>query len=409
MRRTELPESSPEEAGHQAAAPDTGTGGAAVFPRWWVWPLAAYLVLRLVDAAMIIVAGHNTGPGSASAGYLTTATNWDGQWYRQIAETGYPATLPRDPSGAVRENTWAFFPAYPMTVRLLMALTGLGFPVAAVLISLVGGAVATLLIYQLIAPVTDRLGARLLVIMLNTVICAPVFQIAYTEGMALALLAGTLLALQARRLGLTAVLVLALSLTRGVVLPLAPVFAIVAVVRWRHGARRREVIQTSILSAGALAATFLWPTIAGLVTGEPKAYLLTQESWDPGVGTLPVVRLIERVHSAGGSSLLGVSVALTFTVGVVLVLVAGQRQRLLRLWSGTYALYLLAAIDWKVTIIRYFLLAVPAVWAPVNASTGWPRRNRIWITAAVGAVGLATQWWWIRYSLTISPEFRQVP
>lgn len=410
---------------NQISSGDLGGRYDALTRGWWWWPLAAYLLVRLVDAVLLIVASEHAGRlvnertgtpldhsysgGTAPPGYLTTATNWDGQWYWQIADHGYPAQLPRDSSGTVRQNPWAFFPAYPMTVRLIMAATGLGFPLAAVLVSLVGGAVATLLVYRLVAPVTDRLGARLLVVILNTFVCAPVFQIAYTEGMAFALLAGILLTLKSRRLTLTAVLILALSLTRAVVLPLAAVIAIDSVWRWRRGASAREVAPRLALAVWALATSFLWPAIAGLVTSEPKAYLLTQAAWNPNVATLPVLRFIDRVSNAGGGPVIGVALALLLIALVVLVLIARQPHQLLRLWTGIYALYLLAALDWNSTIIRYFLLAVPAVWTPIRADTGWPRRHRIWFAAYVGAAGLAMQWWWIRYSLTISPAFYQVP
>lgn len=398
---------------------------SALFRHWWVWPLAAYLLLRLADAIMIVLASQHAGPalnrwtdtpldhtfdgGTAPPGYLKTATNWDGQWYWQIADRGYPARLPRDTSRVVHQSPWAFFPGYPMTVRLIMAATGLGFPLAAVLVSLVGGAVATILVYRLVAPVTDRLGGRLLVIILNTFVCAPVFQIAYTEGMAFALLAGILLALNSRRFTLTAVLILALSLTRAVVLPLAAVIAIVSVRRWRRGASAKEVVQSSALAVWALVTSFLWPAIAALVTGEPKAYLLTQQSWNSHVATLPVLRFIDRLTQTGLGPWMGSAVALVAIVGVVLVMIAGQRQQLLRLWTGVYSLYLLAALDWNSTIIRYFMLAVPAVWGPTHPETGWPTRHRVWIAAGVAVVGLAMQWWWIRYSLTISPQFYQVP
>ena len=429
MSRPRLPglSSSTEdvEVERQAERRPQGAGDDPLFARWWLWPLAVYILIRLVDAVMIAIASlhagdainpltgtpldHSYGNATAPPGYLTTATNWDGQWYWQIADKGYPTELPREASGDVRQNVWAFFPVYPMTVRLLMALSGLGFPLAAVLVSLIAGGVATVLLYRLIAPVTDRLGALLAVVVLNTYVCAPAFQIAYTEGMALALLVAILLAFQARRSGLTAVLVLILSLTRAIVLPLAAVFAIYTVVRWRRGSSRREVVRTAALAIWAMATTFLWPAIAGLTTGEPKAYLLTQASWNPDIVTLPVVRFIDRVSPDAAGPWVGVVLVVVATVGVVLALTVGQRHQLLRLWSATYALYLLAAVDWNSTTIRYFLLAIPGIWAPTDPGTGWPRRHRIWIVACVGLLGLATQWWWIRYSLTISPEFYQIP
>jgi len=393
--------------------------------RWWLWPLAAYLLFRIADAVMIVIASHHAGGGinpltgtpldhsfggaTAPRGYLTTATNWDGQWYWQVAERGYPHELPRNSSGDVQQNVWAFFPAYPITVRLIMTVTGLSFPLAAVMVSLLAGAAATLLVYRLISPVTDLLGARLAVVVLNTFVCAPAFQIAYTEGMALALLVAALLAFRARRFRLTAVLVLILSLTRAVVLPLAGVFAIYALVGWRRGSSRTEVVKTVGLAVWAGTTTFLWPAIAGLTTGEPKAYLLTQASWNPDIATLPILRFIDRVSPHAAGPWVGVVLVVAATVGVVLALTAGQKLLLLKVWSGTYALYLLAAVDWNSTTIRYFLLAIPGIWAPTDPSTGWPRRHRIWIVAVAGLLGLATQWWWIRYSLTISPEFYQIP
>lgn len=400
-------------------------GGHPLSHRWWLWPLVAYALIRVADAVMIAIASLHAGGAinpvtgtplaesygglTAPPGYLTTATNWDGHWYWQIAENGYPSELPRDASGNVRQNVWAFFPLYPMTVRLLMAVTGLGFPLAAVLVSLVAGGVATVLVYRLIAPVTDRLGARLATVVLNTFVCAPVLQIAYTEALALALLVAALLAFQARRSALTAVLVLILSLTRAVVLPLAAVFAIYAVVRWRRGSSRAEVIQTAALAIWAMATTFLWPAIAALTTGERKAYLLTQAAWNPDIATLPVLRFIDRVTPDTSGPWIAVVLVVATTVGLVLVLTAGQRHQLLKLWAGTYTLYLLAAVDWNTTSIRYFLLAIPGVWALTDPDITMPRRRRIWIVGAVGLLGLATQWWWIRYSLTISPEFYQLP
>ena len=71
---------------------------------------------------------------------------WDGSWYREIAENGYPVPLPVDPStGAVSQNAWAFYPAFPLLSRLLMSVTGLGFPVVASTLALVCGAGAAVL------------------------------------------------------------------------------------------------------------------------------------------------------------------------------------------------------------------------------------------------------------------------
>ena len=45
---------------------------------------------------------------------------FDGSWYRNVAENGYPAELPRGEDGLVQQNAWAFFPLFPMLARGLM-------------------------------------------------------------------------------------------------------------------------------------------------------------------------------------------------------------------------------------------------------------------------------------------------
>jgi hypothetical protein len=289
-------------------------------------------------------------------------------------------------------------------------LTGLGFPIASVSLSVAAGAVASLLVYRLIAPVTDRLGARLLVVVgVNTFVCAPVFQIAYSEALALALLAATLLAFQKGQRTLTALFVLLLSLTRAVVLPLSALFAISALVQWRRGAGRRPVASSLGLAGWAFATTFLWPFIAGLRTGEPKAYLLTQAAWNPAIVDPPVLRFIHRASTQVGGPWVATVMAVVWALMVVGILTFGQRHRLLRLWSALYALYLLAAVDWNPSALRYYTLALPALWGPIDKGTGWSKTTRATLAGVVALLGLLSQWWWIRYSLTISPELHQLP
>jgi len=56
--------------------------------------LAAYLVLWPVPIRAV------GWQAPASPGYFDLLTNWDGQWYQDVAQNGYPAHLPRagDPS-----------------------------------------------------------------------------------------------------------------------------------------------------------------------------------------------------------------------------------------------------------------------------------------------------------------------
>ena len=221
---------------------------------------------------------------------------------KNVAANGYPRSLPTDATGNVEQNPWAFFPLYPLLVRVLMILSGATFPVVAAVFSALCGAAATLLVYRLVAEKSDRLGARLAVLCISSFTCTPVFLMAYAEGLALTLVVATLLAFRHQRYGLATLLVLLLGLTRGVVLPLAALFGICAVIAWRRPGRRGHVLPSIALAVWAASLAFLWPGLAGLITGRSDAYVLTQAAWNPEIRTLPVLRFLQRSADAGGES-----------------------------------------------------------------------------------------------------------
>ena len=91
-----------------------------------VWfPLALYAVTRAIDAIYFaVMQTHQIAmggsvevarvlyPTSAAPGYFVALANWDGQWYHEIADLGYPVPLPTGPDGAVVQSPWAFYPVF---------------------------------------------------------------------------------------------------------------------------------------------------------------------------------------------------------------------------------------------------------------------------------------------------------
>ena len=90
-----------------------------------VWVAATYLSRYQIPLPIGTANIRIFYPTPADPGYNAVMTGWDGQWYRVIADTGYPAALPRVGSGGIDMNPWAFFPVFPMTVGLVMKVTGL--------------------------------------------------------------------------------------------------------------------------------------------------------------------------------------------------------------------------------------------------------------------------------------------
>ncbi len=395
--------------------------------RWWAWPLLIYTVTRIVNAVMIVVASrsaitmeefvriggnhYGTSADDAPLGYLTAVTRWDGQWYWEIAAHGYPAHLPVDAAGAVQENPWAFFPLYPYIVRAVMFVSRQDFPIAASIVSLTFGALAMMVLYRLVARRHGHLGGVLAVLGLSTFVCAPVFQIAYTESLALFLVLLTISLVIDRRHGWALLTLALLGLTRGVAVAFAPALALYVVMLWRRGELSRpRLLRLGGLAAAAAATGVAWPVIAGVVTGQPRAYFLTQQAWNPELSSIPILRFVERNSDVPGGTAGAFVFAILWAAVLLWFLGLGQREPLMRAWVYAYVLYVLAVVDWNWSAVRYYLLALPVFWPLVAAAPERDNpRQRVVVAIVFALVGLALQWWWIRYCVIISPQLVQVP
>jgi MFS family permease len=387
-------------------------------------PLAIFLVTRVVDGALLVWLGrdqippvpmtpHQLVPTSvAPSSYLHLIANWDGQWYRTIAEHGYPSGLPAF-DGTVVPNQWAFYPLYPSIVRLVM-LPGLSYGLAASLVSIACGAAAMCLLYRMLVPTAGRFAASMTLLALCTFPTAILFQAAYTESLALLLVVGALWSLRARRYGVLVALALLLALTRPVVLPLALVVGVSWIARWR--ARDREPFpRTEAVRLGAtgivVALSFLiWPAVAAIATGRADAYFVTANAWyDPNDRSWPSWLV---VFVGGGSPGLTVFIGLA-AAGLALVVVR-RSARLwgleLRSWAWAYPLYLLGSTRPTTSIFRYAMLAAVPWWPfPEVGSTvqGW--RPRVALACLVLLVGCCVQVIWLRWYFVIDPASRGFP
>ena len=379
------------------------------FQLWF--PLVVYGVARTIGAAYLIAAAtpaHRTGYGDL-------ATAWDGGWYRIIANSGYPSSLPIGVDGAVQQNPWAFSPGYPLMVRALMAITGLDFSVVAPTLSLVLGAAAMVVIFALVERAVSRFAACATVILSCTFMSAPALQIAYAESLALLLLAGALFLLRERRYIAVAALILALALTRPVVLAFIPVVIAHAVGRWRGRAADpfpvRDQRAVAILAGWCLAATGLGPVIVAVGNRDLLAWTKAHEAWRtelqfaPGMGW-PTTFLT----SYGWPALVLLAVVVLLTLGIAVRPDAKAWGPELRCWSVAYPAFLLLATVPGPSVIRWLLLAFPLMWPfPEAAATPSERRFRVVFIAVLAVLGLAMQWVWISTFLGATPPSERFP
>ena len=349
---------------------------------WWGRVLVIFAASRVVTTTLLLgfasIQGQNPWTG-ASPGYFDFARIWDGNWYNIIAATGYPSTLPITADGHVGESAWAFMPAYPSLVRLLLVL-GVDFGVAAVIISTAFALAAALVFYRLMALFLPSQAALFSVVLFCFAPLSPILQVAYAESMLAFLLVLALYLLVQRRYWLIIPVVAVMSLTRPGALAFALVLLLHVIHRWWLDHRGREAFpwreRTAAIVAG-LSAAFMgtaWLIIAGIVTGRPTAYLETELAWrSVYIGYEDLIPFTPWFRAATWWAAWWGLPGVLLTIALVLVIVlwgvllfTPPLRRLgvdIRFWLASYSLYLLAVFFPQSSTFRLLMPLFPALGA----------------------------------------------
>jgi hypothetical protein len=374
---------------------------------WWVRITVVYVLARIVTGTMLAAFASVQAANSFTVqhpGLLSFSSIWDGAWYRVIAASGYPSTLPIDATGHVTENAWAFMPAYPFLVRGVMALTGASFELVAVSVSLLFGWGAALVFRRLTGRFLDPARATFATVLFCVAPVSAMFQVAYAESMGLFLLLVALLLMVDRRWWSMLPVVLLLGMTR----PTGLAFALLIVlflgawafrpswVRASSPLTVQQFVPPAVVAVVSGAVGLAWPAIAWAVTGVPKAYTDTELAWRSSyIGWRELVPFAPWVQGFGwwfgqpaGAILLAV-VVVGFAAFVALP--AARRIGLeLRLWGVAYLVYLLAVFFPQSSTWR-ILLPI----APLLGIVALPR-SRVYRVAVV-VVCIALQWVWMYF------------
>ncbi|MWV59442.1 hypothetical protein GRS92_11440 [Rathayibacter sp. VKM Ac-2754] len=322
--------------------------------------LAVFLLTRVVTTVILLQFAANqaqnswTGP---SPSYVGFASMWDGRWYEIIATAGYPSVLPVTDTGEIGENAWAFMPLYPAVVRLLMAVTGLGWATAAVAVSVVCGAVTCLVLYRLFRHSLSEAQSLIAVLLFCVAPTSPMMQLAYAESAAMMLTAITLLLLVRRQYAWVFPVVLLLGLTRPSGLAFAAAMGLYVVVRYVRRARepfpRSDWLPAVALTGWGLVVGFSWPAAAWAVTGSPTAYTDTELAWRSAyIGYQELFPFTSWFQSGAwwgdwwfGAPLVGIAIVVLLVAVFVGILAAPWTRRLdlfSRAWVAGYGVYLFA-------------------------------------------------------------------
>ncbi len=205
---------------------------------------------------------------------------WDGLWYRMLADHGYPTHVTHV------QSTLGFFPLYPLLVwavshAFVVPVAHyeiLSTTIAGVIVSGIGGVITTVLVQRLAAGWWGERTGRKAVLIFCLFPGSVVFSMVYAEGVMLALVAGCILALQKRRWVLAGALAAFATATEPEAIVLVVVCVVSALIELRRrgldGVKSLVAPALSVVGVGAFGA-FLW-----IWAGSPFASLIAQrDGW----------------------------------------------------------------------------------------------------------------------------------
>lgn len=377
---------------------------------WWVKVVVVWVVSRIITTSLVLVfasrqpANQWTG---AHPSYLAFSQLWDSTWYHIVAVGGYPSVLPMT-DGHVTENAWAFLPAYPMLVRLVMALTTLPWETVSVTVSLGFSLASALMIFRLFRLRLPGETALFAVVLFCVAPISPIFQVSYAESMHAFLLALALFLLLRRHYGLLFPVVAIMSLTRPSGLAFA--LAIGLHVAYRFVTRDRDPFSNTDrlravgLAIFSLGMGFVWTLVAWAVTGSASAYTATELAWRaPYIGygdLLPFAPWVQGARFWGALWHLGafwVPLLIAVVALFALALFLPQVRRLgvdLRIWCASYAVYLLAVFFPQSSTFRLLLPMFPLLGAVAQPKSPLYRACLVALFIA-GQFGWLFVCWWI--------------
>ena len=225
----------------------------------------AFVIARLAVSLLGLAVGSLTtnplplDPGTSAPATAGWHNLWDGTdrldaaWFETIADRGYDFD----------RNAAAFFPLYPVLVRSLSAVPGIGTFAAATLISNLALLLALVLLYVLTTRELSESDARRTTVLLLAFPTSFFLFAPYSESLFLLLAVVALAAARSSRWATAGAAGIAAAATRSIGLILAPSLAWEAWTRPPGRERTRGLIAAAVVVVGTLLYLGWWQVHAG--------------------------------------------------------------------------------------------------------------------------------------------------
>lgn len=403
IAHADLPEQPPEAPGTEPEEAGSDTGGVRSHTHWrdLVWllgPGVAYLAVREIGLLVL------DWLASANNKSVTTAlTSWDGQWYLGIAAGGYsrvPGTMTDAFGHRTPDTPLAFFPGYPVLVRLVGELPGVGLVAAAFTVTLVCGVACAYGLARLGRQVSGSATVGLILVVLFAASPMAVsLSMAYSEALFCALAVWSLVGVLDRNWLLAGLAAAGTGLVRPTAAALVAtvmIAAVVAIVRRRDSFWPWLGLVTA--PAGLLGYLGYVAHRTGHLTGW---FQLQQQGWNSKFdGGVASVRFAIQVLTTGRSVLEVVTVAVL--LAAVALVVISVRQRLA--WPLVLYGALVLAMDLGANGLMNSKarLLLPAFTLLVPIAVGLAKRRPGTVIAVLAGVTVASAWFGA-YAITAWP------
>jgi hypothetical protein len=338
----------------------------------WTRALVLYGTLKLTGFLVFLELVRSGGRYDGKPVW-DVLTSWDGQWYRKIAEQGYDPKLVPIPGAvghhwSVEQNSAAFFPLYPGTIRAVSMITGLGSFGAGLVVSIAASFAAAAGIYAIAARLSGHRAAVCAAGLWAVWPGSGAEWVIYSDSLFIALAAWTCHAVLTRRWATAGGLCLAAGTARPSSAPL--IMAVVAaalVAAWR---RNEADGWTRPLAAAVLAPLGFVGYVAwvGLEAGNPKAFfLLESDAWDHyidfGAQTVHIIHSVmlgrtDYEFANPTQDLVGVA-AILLSVILLAVLVSRRPPLVLVVLAVMSVAITLASHQFFGNVSRFLLAAFP--------------------------------------------------
>ena len=345
-----------------------GDGRSSPLPPWL--PIAVFVVVRVAAFAALALAPTEpvqvelptVGP-EPYQGIEGQLTSWDGYFYLDIAENGYPDHVPTTPTGETAQSSVSFFPLYPALIAAVDVVTPGSAVAAAILVTTVAAFVAMLLLRELVRSISGSAAAERAAIMFAVFPGAFVFSLAYTEALVLAFSVGALLAVRRSHWLVAGILAALATATRPDAAVLVLPLAWVAYRAIRTDRVWKALLAPALAPVGAVLAL----GYIGWQTGVAGAYFRVQNQafgLKPDFGKTSIVHLRDTAFAVvGGDSVtLGVVLRTAAIIFAVAAFYALWRWRPpAELWIFAVAVFMAGWLNTLSVPPRVVLRAFPLV------------------------------------------------